>query len=162
MFVSCSSGQEDYDRLRPLSYPQTDVFLVCFSVVSPSSFENVKEKASVTLPFSWLWSSVLSECLVVVFFFFWLFFCLQYKEGCVSRALRNVDAIDLTFVSALHYMLTWADDGKEETNMAPTSWQHYWSKVSKQLRCSFCFTSLGFWIFFYERRSLLPRAKKDI
>lgn len=40
------TGQEDYDRLRPLSYPQTDVFLVCFSVVSPSSFENVKEKAS--------------------------------------------------------------------------------------------------------------------
>lgn len=39
-----SPGQEDYDRLRPLSYPQTDVFLVCFSVVSPSSFENVKEK----------------------------------------------------------------------------------------------------------------------
>lgn len=42
-------GQEDYDRLRPLSYPQTDVFLVCFSVVSPSSFENVKEKASGSL-----------------------------------------------------------------------------------------------------------------
>lgn len=41
-----SLGQEDYDRLRPLSYPQTDVFLVCFSVVSPSSFENVKEKVS--------------------------------------------------------------------------------------------------------------------
>ncbi|KAL3980572.1 2-hydroxyacyl-CoA lyase 1 [Sarotherodon galilaeus] len=37
---------EDYDRLRPLSYPQTDVFLVCFSVVSPSSYENVKEKIS--------------------------------------------------------------------------------------------------------------------
>jgi len=30
--------------LRPLSYPQTDVFLVCFSVTSPASFENVKEK----------------------------------------------------------------------------------------------------------------------
>ena len=72
-----TAGQEDYDRLRPLSYPQvcsdihnwnikkhrahfgtrwkriadwlnlylqTDVFLVCYSVVSPSSFENVKEK----------------------------------------------------------------------------------------------------------------------
>ncbi|KAK1897908.1 Cell division control protein 42 like [Dissostichus eleginoides] len=39
-----TAGQEDYDRLRPLSYPQTDVFLVCFSSVSPSSFENVKEK----------------------------------------------------------------------------------------------------------------------
>ena len=39
-----TAGQEDYDRLRPLSYPQTDVFLVCFSVTSPASFENVKEK----------------------------------------------------------------------------------------------------------------------
>ena len=39
-----TAGQEDYDRLRPLSYPQTDVFLVCFSIISPASFENVKSK----------------------------------------------------------------------------------------------------------------------
>lgn len=39
-----TAGQEDYDRLRPLSYPQTDVFLICFSLVNPASFENVKEK----------------------------------------------------------------------------------------------------------------------
>jgi len=39
-----TAGQEDYDRLRPLSYPQTDVFLVCFSVVSPASYENIREK----------------------------------------------------------------------------------------------------------------------
>ena len=39
-----TAGQEDYDRLRPLSYPQTDVFLVCYSVVAPASYENVKEK----------------------------------------------------------------------------------------------------------------------
>ena len=39
-----TAHQEDYDRLRPLSYPQTDVFLVGFSVVSPASFENVKKK----------------------------------------------------------------------------------------------------------------------
>ena len=39
-----SAGQEACDQLRPLYYPQTDVFLVCFSVVSPGSFENVKEK----------------------------------------------------------------------------------------------------------------------
>lgn len=39
-----TAGQEDYDRLRPLSYPQTDVFLVCFSIISPYSFDNVKSK----------------------------------------------------------------------------------------------------------------------
>ncbi|PRP79495.1 Rho GTPase [Planoprotostelium fungivorum] len=39
-----TAGQEDYDRLRPLSYPQTDVFLCAFSIISPASFENVSAK----------------------------------------------------------------------------------------------------------------------
>jgi small GTP-binding protein len=39
-----TAGQEDYDRLRPLSYPGTDIFLICFSVVSHTSFSNVKSK----------------------------------------------------------------------------------------------------------------------
>ncbi|XP_033103952.1 cell division control protein 42 homolog [Anneissia japonica] len=38
-----TAGQEEYDRLRILAYPLTDVFLVCFSVVEPDSFENVKD-----------------------------------------------------------------------------------------------------------------------
>ncbi|KAF0379025.1 Cell division control protein 42 [Gigaspora margarita] len=38
-----TSGQEEYDRIRPLSYPDADVVLICFSVTSPASFENVKE-----------------------------------------------------------------------------------------------------------------------
>merc|ERR1719384_57750 len=39
-----TAGQEDYDRLRPLSYPATDVFLACFSTISPSSMKNVSLK----------------------------------------------------------------------------------------------------------------------
>jgi small GTP-binding protein len=39
-----TAGQEDYDRLRPLSYPNTDVILMCFSIDSPDSLENVPEK----------------------------------------------------------------------------------------------------------------------
>ena len=39
-----TAGQDDYARIRPLSYPQTDIFLVCFSVSERSTFENVYEK----------------------------------------------------------------------------------------------------------------------
>ena len=39
-----TAGQEDYDRLRPLSYPQTDVFIVCYSIISKASYSNVKNK----------------------------------------------------------------------------------------------------------------------
>ncbi|CAH8449268.1 unnamed protein product [Schistosoma turkestanicum] len=39
-----TAGQEDYDRLRPLSYPETDVVLLCYSIDSPDSLENISEK----------------------------------------------------------------------------------------------------------------------
>ncbi|KAG2389069.1 hypothetical protein C9374_014469 [Naegleria lovaniensis] len=39
-----SSCENRYDRLRYLSYPNTNVFIVCFSVNSRSSYDNVKEK----------------------------------------------------------------------------------------------------------------------
>ena len=41
-----TSGNEDNDRFRLLSYQQTDVFVVCFSVISPSSYESVKTKVT--------------------------------------------------------------------------------------------------------------------
>ena len=37
-----TAGQEDYDRLRPISYPQTDFFLICFSLDDRLSFENAR------------------------------------------------------------------------------------------------------------------------
>nr|XP_028601355.1 rho-related GTP-binding protein RhoV-like [Podarcis muralis] len=39
-----TAGQEDFDCLRSLCYAETDVFLVCFSVVNPTSFQNIMEK----------------------------------------------------------------------------------------------------------------------
>merc|ERR1711991_144797 len=39
-----TAGQEEYKRLRALSYPDTDVFLICYSVVNPTSYENVKQQ----------------------------------------------------------------------------------------------------------------------
>jgi len=39
-----TAGQSNYDRLRPLSYRDTDVFLMCYSVILPSSYDNVKDK----------------------------------------------------------------------------------------------------------------------
>ncbi|XP_012279005.1 ras-like GTP-binding protein RhoL [Orussus abietinus] len=39
-----TAGQEDYERLRPLSYPNTDCFLLCFSVSARSSYANVSSK----------------------------------------------------------------------------------------------------------------------
>jgi len=38
------SGQEDFDKFRSLSYPMTDIYLLCFSIDSPTSFENAKNK----------------------------------------------------------------------------------------------------------------------
>lgn len=39
-----SSGQEDNIPLRPLSYPQTDVFVIAYSIGHPESLENVRTK----------------------------------------------------------------------------------------------------------------------
>ena len=39
-----TAGQEDYDKWRSIVYPQTDVFIACFSVMSPPSLDNVQDK----------------------------------------------------------------------------------------------------------------------
>lgn len=37
-------GRSDYDRLRPLIYPQTDLMVFCFDVMSRSMFESMFDK----------------------------------------------------------------------------------------------------------------------
>ena len=40
-------GHSDYDRLRNLCYWFTDVLLICFDLMSPCSFANVRDKVSI-------------------------------------------------------------------------------------------------------------------
>jgi len=40
------AGQEDYNRLRPLSYRGADVFLLAFSLISRASYENIHKKVT--------------------------------------------------------------------------------------------------------------------
>lgn len=37
-----TAGQDDYAHLRVLSYPNTDVFLLCFSLVDPQSLQSCR------------------------------------------------------------------------------------------------------------------------
>jgi len=39
-----TAGQEDYDRLRPLSYGGADVVIICYSIDTPKSLINVIDK----------------------------------------------------------------------------------------------------------------------
>lgn len=39
-----TAGQDDYDRLRPLFYPDANVLLLCFDVTNPNSFDNVSNR----------------------------------------------------------------------------------------------------------------------
>ncbi|KAF7318848.1 hypothetical protein HMN09_00220300 [Mycena chlorophos] len=42
-FVDCS-GSAEYDNFRPLCYPQTDVFVLCYSVRNWASFAQIKTR----------------------------------------------------------------------------------------------------------------------
>jgi small GTP-binding protein len=49
-----TAGQEDYDRLRPLSYPETDVVLICFAIDQPTSFSNIQDRVSIIKGLTWV------------------------------------------------------------------------------------------------------------
>lgn len=39
-----TAGQEDYDQLRPLSYPEANIVMLCFGIESQRSLDSVREK----------------------------------------------------------------------------------------------------------------------
>ena len=41
-----TAGQEDYDRIRPLSYPDSHALVMCFEINGPDSLANVLKKVS--------------------------------------------------------------------------------------------------------------------
>ena len=44
VFLIILVGAKEYDAMRPLTYPETDVLLMCFAVNSYNSFKNVRYK----------------------------------------------------------------------------------------------------------------------
>ncbi|KAI1125242.1 P-loop containing nucleoside triphosphate hydrolase protein [Nemania abortiva] len=42
--IQDTPGSEDYDRLRAIFYPNTDLVLICFQIDNPDSLDNIEEK----------------------------------------------------------------------------------------------------------------------
>jgi hypothetical protein len=57
-----TAGSSEYNTLRPLSYPGTDVFIICFSISDLASLENVRTKV-------FLFFSFLFFCVYIKFYF---------------------------------------------------------------------------------------------
>ncbi|KAL9061085.1 MAG: hypothetical protein Q9162_000230 [Coniocarpon cinnabarinum] len=70
-----TAGQEEYDRLRPLSYPETDLLFVCFAIDCPNSLENVLDK--------W-YPEVLHFCPTTPIILIGLKTDLRYKKTCID------------------------------------------------------------------------------
>lgn len=65
-FYDGSAGQEDYNRLRPLSYRGADVFLLAFSLISKASYENVAKKVRVEyLSLNDIWYSLAASQFII-------------------------------------------------------------------------------------------------
>jgi GTPase SAR1 and related small G proteins len=78
-----TAGQEDYEQLRPLSYPDTDVIVLCFAIDCQDSFENLKSK----------WLPELQ------------YYCPQVPIVLVGKHCRNVNLVDLELRVRLYYSI---------------------------------------------------------
>jgi hypothetical protein len=88
----CGTGQEDYNRLRPLSYRGADVFILAFSLISKASYENVSKKVLACSHFA------------MVSHMFLMYFCLS-----VSRMFSLWEISDTS-----HVLLSFSVDSRVE------------------------------------------------
>jgi small GTP-binding protein len=111
-----TAGQEEYDRLRPLSYANANVFLVCFSVVNPVSFENVSAK--------W-YPEVMHFCPEVPQLLVGTKMDLRRDEGTLKK-LRDANQVPITYeqglelarkIKAIRYMECSAKTGEALKNV---------------------------------------------
>ncbi|XP_031480604.1 rac-like GTP-binding protein 7 isoform X1 [Nymphaea colorata] len=94
-----TAGQEDYNRLRPLSYRGADVFVLAFSLVSRASYENILKKVV---------SRIYLVCFFLVLFLF-LFFSLSLSLSLLhihTRARVHREKAHMCFFSLI-YRLQW-------------------------------------------------------
>jgi small GTP-binding protein len=59
-----TAGQEEYDRLRPLCYPETDVILACFAIDQIQSFENIKDKVREQIKYKYINNNNKTGCIL--------------------------------------------------------------------------------------------------
>jgi small GTP-binding protein len=104
-----TAAQEEYDKLRPISYPYTDIFLLCFSMDRPQSFHNIATKWNEEIQRYWPESMDCHTLLVQTkidlqtdpTFFDNFPDCqrISYEEGC--KMARNIGAMGYVELSAL-------------------------------------------------------------
>lgn len=54
-----TAGQEEYDRLRPLSYPGSNLVLLCFSVANRTTFDAISSKVCIASFFALFFSNLI-------------------------------------------------------------------------------------------------------
>lgn len=99
---SSYAGQEDYNRLRPLSYRGADVFLLAFSLISRPSYENIPKKVGFFISLLYLLNSsqrfTFPICMylmhILIRFYAFLFFtsCYVGEVGPWAETLCSISA----------------------------------------------------------------------
>jgi len=111
----CGTGQEDYNRLRPLSYRGADVFLLAFSLISKASYENVAKKVNeFIISSSWSFfllsfflncSCVNAECWMLIIYCCLSEFCFPFSGFLNWGTMHPVSQLSLSEQSLVNFLI---------------------------------------------------------